>query len=588
MSTPASPPAGSTFETLRDSLYRRLLESVEHNAANKRFFPCSTAEGVLKTVELNQIFDHLAAAERIPLSADLFASRIVARKLQTFLAALIYSTNNIRAVVSFAKCLVVPGQWPVRRSSGEQLGVLPISRDDARAILNDDVAADSFWQNQDNFCAVIIRRNQEVVCDSGRLLPYLSEKLLGAGAFGTVYKVEVAPHHFISEDGLSNSKKHPMARKDYILNEGTAHERERDFMRKILKNPKKHNNILKNLGSLQTESKYSVFMELADYDLWDYMTEHHTDGPSTYQQKADILHCATELAAALAHLHDDMLTDTFEKLSCFHLDLKPRNILVVTEKDESTNELVQRWKLSDFNMSKAKAKHHAAYPNSLQRSRTFPEKIYDFNELFQRRRQNVNDPSLTMATANPRGDGTYSAPEARISGGKVQAESDTWSLGCVLCVVFSYLDSGANGVEKFGNLRSELPRDQFFTVSGSKPRLSLAVQRWMKELQWRAHQRNGEEGTIVKDFLAFLRNKVLVVDPEKRKKTRAKDIVKTLGEVYRRYLDLAERYNRPPVPPSHPDRRRFLFRLPDVVLHSVGPRWPRPMRASGRSSFRMP
>jgi len=57
---------------------------------------------------------------------------------------------------------------------------------------------------------------------------------------------------------------------------------------------------------------------------------------------------------------------------------------------------------------------------------------------------------------------------------------------------------------------------------------------------------------------------VLVVDPEKRKKTRGKDIVKTLGEVYRRYLDLAERYNRPPGPPSNPDRRahRRAFSLP--------------------------
>jgi serine/threonine protein kinase len=146
-----------------------------------------------------------------------------------------------------------------------------------------------------------------------------------------------------------------------------------------------------------------------------------------------------------------MLTDTFEKLSCFHLDLKPRNILVVIEKDESTNEFVQRWKLSDFNMSKAKARHHAADTKSLQRSWTLPEKIYDFNELFQRRRPNVSDPSMTMPTANPRGDGTYSAPEARNPGGKVQAESDTWSLGCVLCVVFSYLDSGAKGVEEFGD-----------------------------------------------------------------------------------------------------------------------------------------
>jgi serine/threonine protein kinase len=590
MSAPASPTDVSTFEGLRHSLYRRLLESVEHSATNKRFFPCSTGAAVLKSVDLRQIFDFVvAAAPGIQLTGDQFADRVQARKLHTFLAVLIYSQSTIRAVLSFATCLVVPDQWP------RQLGVLPISREDARTVLNDDVAADNFCKNQDEFCAVIIQQNQEVVCDGQRLLPYLSEEHLGTGAFGRVYKIEVAPYHFVSRDGLLNQEKYPMARKDYILDEGVAHKRERDFMREILRNPKKHDNILKNLGSLQTGSTYSVFMELADHDLWDYMTVHHPDGPTTLKQKADLLYCATELAAALAHLHDDILTETFEKLSCFHLDLKPRNILVVTEEDQNTHQFVQRWKLSDFNMSKAKAKHHAPY---LQRSRTLPEKIYDFNELFRRRGPDSNDRTVTMPTVNPRGDGTYSAPEACIPGGQVQAESDTWSFGCVLCVVFSYLDSGARGVKEFGDRRSEMPKDQFFTMNGPNSRLSFAVERWMKELRDRAYRRSKDEGVIVNDFLAFLHNKVLVVDTKKRKETRAKDIAKYLGEIYREYAKLAKHYPNEPSPsPSNPNPRshRRTFSLPFSRRRSapaqtqMGPpnpsTWKIPLPDSMKASF---
>jgi serine/threonine protein kinase len=215
-------------------------------------------------------------------------------------------------------------------------------------------------------------------------------------------------------------------------------------------------------------------------------------------------------------------------------------------------------------MSKAKSKQ-APHPNPLQRSRT--DKILEFNELFQTRKPSINDPSQTMATANPRGDGTYSAPEARNPNGKVQAESDTWSLGCVLFVVFSYLDNGARGVEKFSDLRAELPRDQFFTISAGKPRLSHAVERWMKELRARAHRRNKKEGTVVKDFLSFLCNSVLVVDPEKRKKTRARDIVSELGRVLRSYENLAELFpgdHQAPPQPSSANKKthKRTFSLP--------------------------
>jgi serine/threonine protein kinase len=587
---PTSQPARPTptFEILRDSLYQSLLDHIlldEQDTTNKRFFPSNTGPEVLQSYDLKQIFDWvLAAGGRFSLTRDDFADRVKVRELQTFLAILIYSNCTIRTVRSFVNSLVVPEQWPLSSRTGGRLGELPVSRQDAQDILGDSVAADSFWKSQDEFCAVVIQQNEEVVCDGHRRLPYLDETSLGLGSFGTVCRVDIAPHHFLTKEGHRNPKAYIVARKDYILTEGSTHVRERDFLRELLRNPKKHDNILRNLGSLQMGSTYSLFMELADCDLWDYMTVHHPEAPTTLKGKATILHCAVELAEAVAYLHDDIRTDRFEKLSCFHMDLKPRNILVVTEKDEKTGDRVQRWKLSDFNMSKAKAKHKSDRIDLLQRSRTFADNIYDFNKLFKKRRQTVNDPSLTEATANPRGDGTYLAPEACIKGGKVQAESDTWSLGCVLCVVFSYLDSGSKGVLEFRDLRSVMPKDQFFTIYGSKVRLSLSVHKWLKELRARAYRRNREEGAIMKDFLAFLHRQVLVVDHEKRKNTRASEIAQELVKSFQSYDKLANLY--PPLDgplvlqvPSRPDKRKkkgFLsfssgHRRPSPPLEPVVP-----------------
>src|ERR1700761_2757940 len=98
MSMPGSPTTGETFDELRDWLYRRLLQSVKQNVDHKRFFPCTTGEDILKEPELKKIFGHvLSASPQIPLPTDLLAKRIIDRRLQTFLAALIYATNNIKA-----------------------------------------------------------------------------------------------------------------------------------------------------------------------------------------------------------------------------------------------------------------------------------------------------------------------------------------------------------------------------------------------------------------------------------------------------------------------------------------------------------
>jgi serine/threonine protein kinase len=134
------------------------------------------------------------------------------------------------------------------------------------------------------------------------------------------------------------------------------------------------------------------------------------------------------------------------------MDLKPSNILVVI--DDLTRE--KQWKPSDFNMSRVKAK--SKYPGFdqpiLHQGRTF-DHIYDFNTLFKRRIPDRTDSYLTDSAVNRRGTGTYLAPETSTGKQPIRAESDTWSLGCIVSVVFSYLYSGNTAVIEFGDLRSK-------------------------------------------------------------------------------------------------------------------------------------
>lgn len=130
---------------------------------------------------------------------------------------------------------------------------------------------------------------------------------------------------------MLNKKELTLARKDFELNAADrAHEKERDVLREIVRNAKKHGNIMNSLGSLEIGSTYSLFMPLALYDLKQYMELYPTP-PKSSIQKEKIVKRAVGLAGAIVYLHDELESPVYEKLSCFHMDLKPQNILVVID-----------------------------------------------------------------------------------------------------------------------------------------------------------------------------------------------------------------------------------------------------------------
>lgn len=376
---------------------------------------------------------------------------------------------------------------------------------------------------------------------------------------------------------MSNKEEIRLARKDFELNsEDRAYEKERDILQEIVRNAKKHSNIMTSLGSMENGLTYSLFMPLADCDLKQYM-ERHPRGPKSPLDKAKIVQCAVGLTGAIEYLHEELESPDYEKLSCFHMDLKPQNILVVI--DPITGE--ENWKLSDFNMSRVKMKRkHSAEQLSLRRGLTFGDNVYEINRIFKRRLPDVANTESTDYTINRRGTGTYLAPEACVDGHSVQAESDIWSLGCVISVVFSYLYGGHSAVEEFANKRYQNSLDRFFSISGgnelhslSNVQVSDAVKRWHKHLRMKTLQADAQEGAIFEDMIEFLRRKVLLVDPKRRRETAAGDIRNSLIASWKAYQSMS---NAGPMTPKIPKSRfrmsslvkRSWRRQPEVDVHS--------------------
>jgi serine/threonine protein kinase len=86
------------------------------------------------------------------------------------------------------------------------------------------------------------------------------------------------------------------------------------------------------------------------------------------------------------------------------------------------------WKISDFGISKIKTVPHGQ-PDL--------ESEHLLDKVFKPEKN--MDPSSGVKTT--RFGGTYAAPEAREETNMVTRKSDMWSLGCVLALVLTFLES---------------------------------------------------------------------------------------------------------------------------------------------------
>ncbi|KAF3001347.1 hypothetical protein E8E13_006070 [Curvularia kusanoi] len=493
---------------------------------NGVFFPEGTAEEALSIRKLGHLFNHILrsgspACRDISGTAANLAQRVVERELRKL------PIDNFTFV---------------------------------KSILGSDATTALFLEKQYEFLAPVIKKYEEVKGDFRRV-PYVRERLIGRGSFGMVYEVEISPQHFQDETGLSNLKNLPLARKDFVLSSwDKAYDKEREVLREIVRNGKKNDNIMESWGSLEFGTTYSLFMPLADCDLMKYMESRSP--PQSLTEKAAFIKCAVDLSGAIAFLHDQLESPFYEKLSCIHMDLKPQNILVViNSKGEQT------WKVSDFNMSRVKGSKRISDNEHLQlnRSTTF----YEINRLFRQEKPSTANSFRADSTINRRGTGTYLAPEACI-GDPVQAESDIWSLGCVISVVFTYMCKGFAGVEEFSRVRSQNSRDAtdcFFTLPQKKmfPKigdigLNDGVLKWLKRL--RTTQPTNAEKAILEDLTRFLTKHVFVIDPIRRRKTTANQIRGQLVAAFKAYRQTSEPHEERTSSP----RKRSIFGFRNSAL----------------------
>lgn len=533
--------ASRTYNNLCDEIYEEILEKLERkNDDRRRFATRGTAKKVLHRDNLLRFFRTLLLSDstargQSKLTEEDLVARVNERQLHDFLAILIFATCGFEAASTFIIKLVANDAWPVRDARGKIICSLPADREALIELFGNVVTADKFFTKQACFCTAVIRKREELRVEDveAQRLPYLEEQPLAKGSFGKVFKVKIAKGHFFDpQTRTANVDAEDMARKDYLIGSGFRVSGEREIMEKILTSSgRRCENILENYGALEIgTSMYSLFMPLAICDLRAYMMEHHRARPNTTMEKAKIILSAEGLAGGLNFLHNEMKTSDMEDLVCYHMDLKPNNILIFREtRDGETRNI---WKLSDFGMSRVK----------IRRRGQDGEREKDFDSWFVRRRR-PQDPSLS-ATLNRRGEGTYLAPESISSTRSMKAESDVWSLACVISVVFAYLEEGSEGVARYQEARMQHTNadgyDRFFLRGrGFTPtKVHPVVTRWHTHLIDKASQRDSREGDAVRFMLRYLEDAVFEINQFKRR--GAKEVQEMLLETFKKYRSLQE------------------------------------------------
>lgn len=507
-----------SFEEVRKTIYEQIYDELERKDPDRlRFAPKGTARKVLSNHNLGLFFQSLmlpdkTLVEQFGFGVEQLVTRVKERRLRKFLAALLFASCGTAAARTFTSKLVAAEKWPVKDPNGRDVFRLPVERKWLEELFEAVEPTDLFFNRQACFCPVRIRKRENVFVQPDReRLPYLEEKPLARGSFGEVFVVKVARGHIYDPGtGVSNDKPEEVARKDYEISQDAEASEESDIINTILKESSlKCSNIIESYGSLQIgKSTYSLFMPLAQYDLRAYMKEHFPTKPQTPSERANIIRCAQGLAAGLDFLHNKLSTPE-SRMVCYHMDLKPSNVLVFYEGDESPSKPGRHiWKISDFGMARVK----------VLRQELDGQKEKLFKGWFQKRPQAPD--STPSATVNRRGEGTYLAPESRQYIPSMKTGSDVWSLGCILSVVFTYLERGNDGLEQYQELRAQGPDgcDRFFLPGASfrPPKLHPAVKNWHSYLIKKAHKRNAAEARIVKFVLRYLENRVLLVDQTKR------------------------------------------------------------------------
>ncbi|KAJ5305036.1 uncharacterized protein N7443_004696 [Penicillium atrosanguineum] len=528
----------NTYDHLRDEVYVRILGLLKRpEEKTRRFAVKGTARQVLDDNTLKRFFRSLDLPELTAEShshtseTDLIA-RLDDRSLSDFLAIILFMSCTIKAARTFTVELLINKSWSPSKFK------LPVGREQLKELFREDiVTVDKFLAHQACFCPITIVKGHEVKIEASdrERLPYLEEKLKAEGSFGKVYEVKIAEGHFLDPlSGTTNMHPAIIARKDYLRADGPGSDDQ--ILKQIVAAGRKCDNIVDFFGSVAIGLiTYSLFMPLAICDLKDFMMETYPDRPSGISKKAEVIFSAHGLAGGLDFLHTRMMSG-MDRLVCYHMDLKPSNILIYHETNSSETSYI--WKISDFGMSRVKVRAENAGVES--------EK--NFNSWILSRHK-PQEPS-SLGTRNRRGEGTYLAPETIAATPIIKAEADVWSLGCVISVLFAYLEEGSLGVDRYAEKRADPHSahgfDRFFLRIwgwGFTFKAHPEVKGWHDRLIHQARHRNRKEGDAMEFILRYLENGVF---REQSKRCTAQQLREKLFQTYQKYADAREDSDQPP------------------------------------------
>ena len=344
--------------------------------------------------------------------------------------------------------------------------------------------------------------------------------------------------------------------KGYDAEAKKSFEAEMTTIKKFIQSAKTHENIATTIASLEWGNTYSLFFDLAKCNLWEYFKE-NGDTVRTLEEKRIIFGRTIGLAGALAYLHDDLyLASTGEQLQCYHLDLKPQNILVF---EENGDEL---WKISDFGISQIKR---------IPPNRSHAESEHHISFLDRIFKSKIPDPS--SGVDNSRYGGTYAAPEAKEKSDTVTRKSDVWSLACIVTLVLTFLHKQSQGIAQFQKSRArDRSHDWFFDSKALKPGsenkeiLHSSVVSWLEYLDNKAMGKDQSEAKATREAIALLR-KMFLRDQEER--LSARDVERELKAIQSWFVGRAESSPEEITRPKGTNLHKFLHHTHEL-LHSIG------------------
>lgn len=282
-----------------------------------------------------------------------------------------------------------------------------------------------------------------------------------------------------------------------------------------------------HLGTVIVGSNFNIFFEWADEDLHNLL--YNRNIAKEHRLPNRVLAEAGDLANAVNFLHKHIKIGP-----CYHMDLKPENI-VVRRKKEEPEDPIGRWMIADFGISA------------------------------------IHEDMTGSKTTAQRYEGAFQPPEIDESWGKraggINEKGDIWALGCILCMVLAFTVGGKDAVERLKVARAynavgKQPHDFFYVLlsDGDEKKMTLkrSVRRWLTDVQ--TEMRRNWVSECVR-----LIHWILNIEQEDR--PDAEQIEKELGNIVKTYLGLSRQATE--ISEHVTDSRNVLVRQATQALQDV-------------------